>query len=140
MALIDFSLSDAGEIIKDIREAWTGEAIADPQRREEYELKLRELQNRLLEGQMAINKVEASSESLFVSGARPAILWIGGFSLAYNFILAPFIHSLLHANGIDFPLPVVDASELMALITAMLGIGGYRTYEKARGIHNHNAR
>jgi hypothetical protein len=139
MALIDFSLSDAGSLIKDIRESITGKAIEDPTKRAELEIKLKELENELVKGQMAINKVEAASRSLFVSGARPFVIWIGGFALAYEFIAAPFLHSLFNVYGYDFPLPELDSGTLMALVSALLGIGGLRTYEKAKGIHNNIA-
>jgi len=139
MALMDFNLGDIGSVFKDIRESITGEVIEDPVKRAELEVKLKALQNELLKGQMAINQVEASSKSLFVSGARPFVVWIGGFALAYEFIAAPFLHSIFNVYGYDFPLPELDSGTLMALVSALLGIGGLRTYEKARGIHNNVA-
>jgi hypothetical protein len=37
-------------------------------------------------------------------------------------------------SHIDINPPVLDSEGLMALVSAMLGIGGYRTYEKFKGI------
>lgn len=136
MSLINFSLDNIGELAKDIREAITGEAIKDPNKRAELLFKLKELEQRTLEGQMAINKVEAASRSLFVAGARPFILWIGGLSLAYEFMLSPTIEWYCQIQHIEVVPPHLDGTVLMNLVIAMLGIGGMRTYEKAKGIFN----
>ena len=136
MALVNFSLGNIGELAKDIREAITGEAIVDSIKRAELLFKLQELEQRTLEGQMAINKVEAASRSLFVAGARPFILWIGGFSLAYEFMLSPTIEWYCQIQHIEVVPPHLDGTVLMNLVIAMLGIGGMRTYEKAKGIFN----
>ncbi len=39
-----------------------------------------------VQGQLAINQVEASSSSLFVSGWRPFIGWVCGSACAWNWI------------------------------------------------------
>ena len=136
MSLINFSLDNIGELAKDIREAITGEAIKDPNKRAVLLFKLKELEQRTLEGQMAINKVEASSANWFVSSWRPFIGWIGGLSLAYEFMITPTIEWYCALNHIDVVPPIFDSGLLMNLVIAMLGIGGMRTYEKAKGIHN----
>jgi len=136
MSLINFSLDNIGELAKDIREAITGEAIKDPNKRAVLLFKLKELEQRTLEGQMAINKVEASSANWFVSSWRPFIGWIGGLSLAYEFMITPTIEWYCALNHIDVVPPILDSGLLMNLVIAMLGIGGMRTYEKAKGIHN----
>lgn len=134
MGLIDFSLGDIGGVFKDIREAITGEAIKDPTKMAEINLKLEVLENQLKQGQIAINKAEATNPNVFVAGARPFILWVCGFAVAYSFILAPFLHSTLKAMNIVFPLPEIDMGVLFQLMTAMLGMSGLRTYEKLKGI------
>jgi hypothetical protein len=139
MGLVNFSLNDIGSIVKDIRESITGEAIKDPLKLKELDIKLKELENRLLISQMEINKAEAYHKSLFVAGARPFLLWIGGFAIAYHFIVAPFLHSTFAIYDIFFPLPKLDMGLLMNLVMAILGIAGLRTYEKAKGIHNNPA-
>ena len=40
-------------------------------------------------GQMEINKVEAASASLFVSGWRPGIGWVCGAGFAVQFVIGP---------------------------------------------------
>lgn len=81
----------------------------------------------LLVGQMEINKIEAASNKLFVSGWRPAVGWICGAGLLYNTILSPFL-------GIWLDVPVVDVSLLMPVLMGMLGLGAMRTVEKTKGV------
>ena len=81
----------------------------------------------LAQGQLEVNKVEAAHKSLFVAGWRPAIGWICGLSLMYSAILAPVL-------GIWFTVPPVDSSLLTTVLMGMLGLGGLRTIEKAKGV------
>jgi hypothetical protein len=139
MGLVDFSVGDIGEVFKDVREAITGEAIKDPQKEAELLYKLKMLENEQLKAQTRINEVEAASKSLFVSGWRPSIGWVGSFALAYTFVLAPLTHSVLSIYGVNYPLPELDTGLLMNLVMSMLGVAGLRTYEKAKGIHNNTS-
>ena len=95
----------------------------------------------LVAGQQEINKTEAQHSSIFVAGWRPAIGWVGAISLAYQFVLYPFMvwgWTWLQANGWISeslaPPPVLDAEVLWVIITGMLGIAGARTFEKIRGV------
>ena len=81
----------------------------------------------LAKGQLGVNKVEAAHKSLFVAGWRPAIGWICGLALMYSTILAPIL-------GIWFTVPPVDSSLLTTVLMGMLGLGGLRTIEKAKGV------
>lgn len=81
----------------------------------------------LLLGQQQINLVEASHKSVFVAGWRPFIGWICGVGLGYNFVLYPIL-------DIWVEMPPIDSAPLMALITSMLGLAGYRTLEKKEGV------
>jgi len=42
----------------------------------------------LVKGQLEINKAEAQHKSVFVTGWRPAIGWVGAIALGYQFILS----------------------------------------------------
>ena len=85
-------------------------------------------------GQLEINKVEAASASVFVSGWRPFIGWVCGAACAWNWIglkialfaAAYFEHSLNLAPA--------DLSEMTPVLMGMLGIGGLRTIEKLNGV------
>ena len=85
--------------------------------------------------QMAINKEEASSGSLFKGGWRPCIGWICGIAFGYHFVLQPVIIFVVALIGIEIPeLPEFDMGTLLTVLGGMLGIGGLRTYEKQKGL------
>lgn len=117
-----------------------GEVVVDKDKKREIELKLQEIVDRAdaryhdeLMGQIEINKVEATHASLFVAGWRPFIGWTGGVGLAYSFVLAPFIEFVARANGYIQEMPMPDTGHLLTLVTAMLGVGAMRSYDKVKG-------
>jgi hypothetical protein len=136
MGLIDFSLGDIGQLFKDIREAITGKGIEDPNKRAEIEYKLSQLEFALKQGQIEINKAEASNPNWFVAGWRPFIGWIGGFALGYQFIFQPLIIWGTKIAGYNIQPPSLETGMLFNLILAMLGLGGFRTLEKMKGVQD----
>lgn len=86
-------------------------------------------------GQMEINKVEASSTNLFVSGWRPWVGWVGGISLAYIAILEPILRfvSVVYFQYTG-SFPVIDTTISLQVLMGMLGFGGLRTYEKLKDV------
>ena len=89
--------------------------------------------------QIDVNKEEAKSASLFVAGWRPAIGWVCGFALAWQFVLAPLITYVLGVYAAETghtlpPIPVLDSSQLYPVLMGMLGLGGMRTFEKIKGV------
>lgn len=110
----------------------------DPAQADQAKLKLLELQKSgelaAMTAQTDINKVEASSSSLFVSGWRPAIGWVCALALAYQYLLRPLSGSIGAIFGVTIPpLPGLD-DNLWQLMMGMLGMGGLRTYEKTQGV------
>ncbi len=85
-------------------------------------------------GQMEINKVEAASSSVFVSGWRPAIGWVCGAGFAVQFVVGPLAEwgSALYGHPVKFP--AMDTGTMMPLLLGMLGLGGMRTAEKIQGV------
>ena len=82
--------------------------------------------------QLEINKAEAASGSLFKGGWRPATCAI---AFGYHFVLQPLLVFVLTASGVDLPdLPEFDMGTLLTVLGGMLGIGGLRTVEKAKGL------
>jgi hypothetical protein len=54
---------------------------------------------------------------------------------AYHFIFQPFLIFLYATFGVSIPdLPEFDMGTLMPVLMGMLGLGGLRTFEKAKGI------
>ena len=129
-------LTGIGDLIKDVREAITGEKIKDPEKLKELDLKLASLEAGLQQGQIKINEAEAQNPRLFVAGARPFILWVCGLALAYNFIISPLIQWYVALEQIKVVTPVIDTSQLYPLMLSLLGLGGYRTYEKMKGVNH----
>ena len=85
--------------------------------------------------QLEINKAEAASGSLFKGGWRPAVGWICAIAFGYHFVLQPLLVFVLTASGVDLPdLPEFDMGTLLTVLGGMLGIGGLRTVEKAKGL------
>ena len=85
--------------------------------------------------QMEVNKAEASSSSMFVSGWRPAVGWCCVFAMAGNFIVTPFANFALGLAGMSITIPLVQLDTMMPVLLGMLGLGGLRTYEKSIGVH-----
>jgi hypothetical protein len=85
--------------------------------------------------QVEVNKAEAQHRSIFVAGWRPFIGWVCGVALAYHFVLAPFIVFGVAWSGAEIPeLPTFDMDSLMTVLLGMLGLGGMRSFEKAKGL------
>jgi hypothetical protein len=88
---------------------------------------------RIALGQIETNKIEASTDA-FRGGWRPAAGWVCVFGLGYTFLLRPLLPWLVSLTGADVAdLPPIDTMELMALLGGLLGLGGFRTYERVRG-------
>ena len=88
----------------------------------------------LVQGQMEINKAEAASPSAFTSSWRPAIGWVCASALAIQYIARPLMAWAGIVSGHPLPtLPGID-DNLWQLMTAMLGLGGLRSFEKVKGV------
>lgn len=106
--------------------------------------------------QLQINLQQASHVSIFVAGARPAIIWIGALGLAYEALIQPIgswlimrtvdLESIMGAAALKtataeqiqtvmqyYQLPNMNTELFMPIILGVLGIGGFRTWEKIRG-------
>ena len=88
----------------------------------------------IVQGQLEINKAEASNPSIFVSGWRPAIGWVCGMACAWNWIGLPVVKAGLAIYGHPLSLSPADIGEMMPILLGMLGLGGLRTAEKINGV------
>ena len=83
----------------------------------------------IAKAQIEVNKAEAQSKSLFVSGWRPFIAWVCGVSMASNFLIAPYITAFTVVV-----IPTLAMSVMMPVLMGMLGLGAMRSYEKTKGV------
>jgi len=79
---------------------------------------------------MLINLEEAKSESLFVSGWRPAVGWCGALALFYCAILEPILTLVASLYGYTGTFPAIDTTITMQLLFGILGLGAYRSFDK----------
>jgi len=87
----------------------------------------------VVQGQLDINKTEAASPSVFVSGWRPAIGWVCGAACAWNWVGLPVAKAALLVAGVTLQIAPADIGEMMPILLGMLGLGGLRTVEKLNG-------
>jgi hypothetical protein len=118
---------------KVIDRLWPDPAQAASAKLELYKLQQSgELQQ--IMGQLEINKAEAASASVFVSGWRPFIGWVCGIACAWNWVGI----SVAKVIAAFFQYPIVltpaDLSEMLPVLMGMLGLGVLRTAEKMKGV------
>jgi hypothetical protein len=119
--------------------------LPDPKAAADAKLKLIELaqagelavlgaEKELALAQNEINKEEAKDPNLFKSGWRPAAGWVCVWGLGYQFLLVPLLPWLVTLFGVAVPpLPALDMETLMGLLMGLLGLGGFRTFERIKG-------
>jgi hypothetical protein len=124
-----------GSFAKDIRTAVTGTAPIDATKLAELQAKAMEIEFMAGKMQADINLEEAKNPNVFVSGWRPFIGWICGFSLFYNYIFFPFY---AYTAKLFYPaapaMPSLDNGELISLLFALLGLAGFRSMDKKNGV------
>ncbi len=117
-----------------------GKAIPDKTKRMELEASIKSQMIDLQKAQAEINLEQAKHPSIFVSGSRPAILWICAFALMWQYFLAPLMNWIVVISGSSIQPPVLNTEGLMTLTLSLLGLGGLRTAEKWKGVARNNMR
>jgi hypothetical protein len=88
----------------------------------------------LVQGQIEVNRAEATNPSIFVAGWRPAVGWVCAAAFGYQFVVRPLLAFGFVASGHLLPdLPGIDG-QLWELLAGMLGLGGLRSFEKVKGV------
>ena len=95
---------------------------------------MQRIQQKLAEKQLDVNAKEAGHRSVFVSGWRPFIGWIGGSALMFEFILSPCIEWYSKFAGLNLTAPEIQTGPLLAIVTSMLGVASLRSFEKSKGL------
>lgn len=96
-----------------------------------------ELQSQFLGllAQIEVNKIEAQSASILVSGWRPFVGWVCGVALAYAALIEPilrFVATVVFKYTGAFP--VIDTDITLQVLLGLLGLGAMRSFEKKAGI------
>ena len=103
--------------------------------KQEIEAELIKNATQLNLAQAETNKIEAQHRTVFVAGWRPFIGWVCGVALAWHFVLSPVIIFMAAWFNVVLPaLPQFDMGSLMTVLMGMLGLGGLRSFEKAKGL------
>ena len=93
----------------------------------------------LLIAQIKVNEVSAAHPSIFVSGARPAAIWAGVFSMSWAGIIHPLLTWVwAFAEMPGTPPPLIESAALSAIVTGLLGVGGMRSFDKAKNTHKNS--
>ncbi len=85
--------------------------------------------------QIKVNEESAKSSSLWVSGARPFILWGCGFAMLYAAVFEPimrFVAVVCFAYAGNFP--ALDTTLTTQVLLGLLGLSGMRTLDKIKGV------
>tara|TARA_R110000868_G_scaffold248486_1_gene505004 strand:- start:220 stop:627 length:408 start_codon:yes stop_codon:yes gene_type:complete len=110
----------------------------DPAQAAQAKLELMKLQQSgdlaTMTAQTDINKEEAKSSNIFVSGWRPFVGWICGSAFALHFLLLPVANFVMVATGGKEVVLAFDMQTLMTVLMGLLGLGGMRTFEKVQGV------
>jgi len=88
--------------------------------------------------QAQANVEAAKHPSLFVAGARPAILWCCTLGLFLNFFVMPIADWVVDVWYPDVVLFELDTGSLMTLTLSLLGVSGLRSFEKSKGVAREN--
>ena len=130
------TLNGVGDAAIKIRTAITGDL--PPNIKAEVELHLADLDNALQLAQAKINEIEASSDSLFKSGWRPAIGWVCAISLAVYYIprfalgTGLWFWASLNARTLQ-TMPEMGIQDIIGLVLSLIGVGIMRSYDKKAG-------
>jgi len=125
-------------IIAPILEKVLTSVIPDPQARQKAILEIYAALQQSDLAQIDVNKSEASSGNMFISGWRPFIGWVCGGALFYQYMFIPlggFVASFFGEKYVTIILnaPKLDGT-LWELMFGMLGMGALRSFDKIRGV------
>lgn len=108
--------------------------IPDANLREQASMELASQAASQIMGQIELNKGEQASPSLFISGWRPAVGWVCLGGLTYQVMVRPIGQSVANIWFPHYAAVSLEVETLMTLLFGMLGLGGYRTFEKYTGV------
>lgn len=111
-----------------------GDIVSRFKSSDEDRLKSAALEMEPLLMQLRTNLAEAQHPNPFVAGARPAAIWVCVIGLFWQVVLYPmvtWVWAFSHMQGT--PPPPLNIEVLNTMLFALLGIGGMRSFDKAKG-------
>ena len=131
--IVNFDVGSLGEAVM----GGLDDLFTSDQEREAAKLKMMALMAQPHLMQAAANIESAKSTNWFVAGGRPALMWVCAIALFYNWLIKDMIVIGIvsfnkNAAEIVPLLPSIDGAEVTGLVTALLGLGALRTYEKVK--------
>lgn len=123
-----------GEVIKSVGQIADDLTTSDKERMQ-ADLDAYKAETERMDGQVEINKIEAASSSLFVSGGRPFVVWVCAVALAYAAVIEPMARFVAKVGfGYDGDFPIINTDLTMQVLVGVLGLGAYRSFEKVKGV------
>lgn len=134
MAIAEIASGIFSGVVKPILDKF----VVDAEQRQEAELMFFKQAHEINLGQLDVSKVEAASSDKFTSRGRPFVIWVCGAGFAYSMIVKDILNwgIAVLALYLDRPIPTlppIDTTVMFDVLLALLGLGGYRTYEKVKG-------
>ena len=83
--------------------------------------------------QIGVNREEARGNWL-QSGWRPCTGWVAALSFGWVYLFQPMISFVLAQTGYLVQLPSLDMSQMMPILLGLLGLSGFRTLERSKGV------
>ena len=83
--------------------------------------------------QIGVNQEEARG-NWFQSGWRPCTGWVAALSFGWVYLFQPMISFVLAQTGHLVQLPSLDMSQMMPILLGLLGLSGFRTLERSKGV------
>ncbi|UOF79331.1 holin [Caudoviricetes sp.] len=115
-----------------VKRIWPDATLVEKARIDQVVAEMQNEYNMVL-GQLKINEVEAAHPSMFVAGARPAVMWVGVATMFYSGIGVSLLTWIGSFFGVP-PLPLIDPTASTNILYGMLGLGAARTVEKVKGV------
>lgn len=118
-----------GGLVKTVADA-ADDLFTSDEERMKARIEMRRIDQKGDLAQIAVNKVEAGHRSLFVAGWRPFFGWASGVGYVLCIVAA------LTGHWIGIPVEMIEIAVDMTQPIGMtlLGFGGFRTFEKWRGV------
>ena len=134
-------LSGAGTLFKSIREAITGEAILDPNKRAELLAQAQKMEADLEMARVSIVLAESQSTDKWTSRGRPMFLYViyimllSSIPMGIVFAISPeAAHKVV--TGFGLWLAAIPDTLYTLFGAGYLGYGAFRTYDKTKGLTN----